>query len=82
MSALGFKARVYSLTYMLPHLCPMDSSDSASGVTPAKLLVTNMVAKPFQSHVLVYKHWWGSSLGLSMPDLSQHVTSQTLYRLN
>ena len=64
-SALGFKARVDSLTCMLCHLHTMDSLDSP--LVP-HLLTSWWVACTWAAsiHVLVLEHWWGLSPGSSM----------------
>ena len=66
ISVLGFKTRVDFLTCMLHHLQTMDSVDSP--------LVSHLVLSWWVAwhwailiHILVFKHWWGSSWGSSMP---------------
>ena len=78
MPALGFKARVDPLALVLCHLCTMDSSDSPL----VGHLLTSWQPEPFWSTYLhMYKHWWGSSLGLSMP-LPNSMWHSTLLSFN
>ena len=65
MSALGFKARMDSLVCILCHLHETDSSDSP---LVRHLLTSWQPAWQLSCfiYILVYKHWWGSSLRSSM----------------
>ena len=65
MSALCFKAKVDSLVCILCHLHETDSLDSS---LVRHLLTSWQPAWQLSCfiYILVFKHWWGSSLGSSM----------------